>query len=113
MRNACRLVGVAVFLLFVQAMSGCAADNTASEVQEQDIVACEASSECVLVPYSHCCGATKRGINRRYRALYEARPEWQSYAQPEVCATLGQCFPDTALHASRCVENRCQPAFWH
>jgi len=48
-------------------------------------VRCFEDADCVVVPYDHCCGATRRAIHEAYRDEYEAHPEWQACSEPEAC----------------------------
>ncbi len=76
--------------------------NTAS------IGICSFDSECIVVPYYHCCGSTKLAINIKYEALYYSHPEWQKFYDPDICAVIGMCAPDYNINEATCVNNRCQ-----
>ncbi|GEM_PF-3620779 len=52
---------------------------------EADLVRCFEDADCVVVPYDHCCGATRRAIHEAHRDEYEAHPEWQAFSEPEAC----------------------------
>lgn len=81
-----------------------------SPVLEAQIDLCAVASDCVIVPYQHCCGRTKRAIHRQYRKLYEATPAWQRFNDAEPCAVMGICAPDGALTGVSCEgqPKRCQ-----
>src|SRR3989344_8379518 len=36
--------------------------DSGSQAGEEKISICEKDSDCIIVPYSHCCGSTKRAI---------------------------------------------------
>lgn len=71
---------------------------------EPPLSSCVAGDVCLVVPYDHCCGATKRAINDVYLVEYEAHPEWQSYNDPAACALIGACRDDQDV-----VEAWCRP----
>lgn len=71
---------------------------------EEMLAQCAPGDTCIPVPYSHCCGATKRAINSDYRAAYDAEPAWQVFDDPGVCAMIGACRDDHAV-----VDAWCRP----
>src|SRR6266849_6562772 len=73
-----------------------------------DLAVCEKNSDCIVVPYSHCCGSTRRAINRRYEVEYSKHKEWQSFNDPEQCALMGACPDDKHINKVRCRYNRCE-----
>ncbi len=54
-------------------------------------------SECLVVPYQSCCGATKRAINALSLEAYNAYPEWQVLDDPATCEVIGACRDDTGV----------------
>ena len=72
-----------------------------------DIDACAVSSDCVLVPYRHCCGSTKKAIQRKYSEAYRAHPGWGKFDDPQTCAMIGICRPDADVRSADCIEGRC------
>ncbi len=73
------------------------------EMSAEKITYCSTNQDCVLVPYSHCCGSTKKAINRRYRALYEANKAWQKFDDTAQCAVMGMCPSDKDVTKAQCV----------
>ncbi len=76
-------------------------------IDEADLAVCHYTSECIVVPYSHCCGATKRAINMAHLSAYESRPDWQVFDDPGVCAVIGVCPDDRAVTHATCVDGQC------
>ena len=68
----------------------CVAAGCDPTVTEEMIDECTTDAECIVVPYDHCCGSTKRAINADHRDEYDAHPAWQSYHE-EDCAVMGAC----------------------
>lgn len=106
---------LAVFLLCAASLS-CPAKKstpapTASATQEQDIVKCEKDSDCIIVPYRHCCGSTKKAINRNFLNLYNKTPEWQKFDNQSSCAVMGVCMSDTKVKDTKCEAGQCQLRF--
>src|SRR5229473_671339 len=85
--------GLTVALLFLWIAAVWAAGSTESPdagiSEPADLAVCEKNSDCIVVPYSHCCGSTRRAINRRYEVEYSKHKEWQSFNDPEQCALMG------------------------
>lgn len=77
-------------------------------VVEADLGKCEKNSDCVIVPYSHCCGSTKRAINKKYLKDYEKRPSWQKFDESSTCATIGICASDENVKKTKCEAGQCQ-----
>lgn len=78
--------------------------------QISDISQCEKNSDCIIVPYSHCCGSTKKAIHKKFLKDYEKYPTWQKFDNPTACATIGLCAPDTDMKKTKCVAGLCQLA---
>lgn len=72
-------------------------------VGEDELVQCKTSSDCIVVPYKHCCGSTKRAINKKHKLLYESKPEWQKFNDESKCAMIGMCASDKAVSDAECV----------
>lgn len=94
-----------IALLLLTATLSCYATKP---VLEEDIVKCEKNSDCVIVPYRHCCGATKRAINKKFLDLYNKSPEWQKFDNPQICAVAGVCLSDDKVKDAKCEAGRCQ-----
>lgn len=75
---------------------------TEVKVKEEELNLCEVDTDCIIVAYRHCCGLTKRAINKKYEALYKARPEWQKFDDPETCAVIGRCPDDSKINKTIC-----------
>ena len=71
-------------------------------VTEQDLSLCEVDSDCLIVPYKHCCGTTKRAINQKWSDVYYGHPEWQTFDNKTLCAVIGQCPSDAYIATSTC-----------
>ncbi|TSC83505.1 MAG: hypothetical protein G01um101416_1238 [Microgenomates group bacterium Gr01-1014_16] len=80
---------------------------TTNDVKEEDIVKCVKDSDCLVVPYNHCCGASKKAINKKYESLYFSKPEWQSFNDQSVCSRIGLCPPDNFVTEAICSDNYC------
>jgi hypothetical protein len=81
---------------------------------EADLGECRSSSDCIVVPYAHCCGATKRAVNRLYLEEYHQHPEWQSFSGS--CVAMGVCRDDSQVTAATCQDafdgsGRCELVF--
>ncbi|MFA6235843.1 MAG: hypothetical protein WC635_00840 [Bacteriovorax sp.] len=83
--------------------------SIAETIKESDIAICTKDSDCIVVPYSHCCGSTKRAINRKYKSLYESKPEWQKFDNPNACALMGACLPDKNMKKAVCMGPKIKP----
>ncbi len=77
-----------------------------SSVTEADINICIKDSDCIIVPYRHCCGSTKRAINKKYKKLYESTPEWQVFYGP-ICNVIGLCASDAHINTALCRSHMC------
>jgi hypothetical protein len=89
---------------------GCETEEFSAEMVSH----CSKDSDCVLVPFQHCCGSTKKAINKRHRALYEKHPEWQKFNDPAKCAVMGMCVSDKDVTKAECVGHpvmHCEPKF--
>ena len=65
------------------------------------LISCEQDSDCVIVPYSSCCGSTKKAINHAYLSDYQSHPEWQKF-QGSECAYIGVCPDDSKVKQAYC-----------
>jgi hypothetical protein len=74
---------------------------------ESDINVCLDNVDCIVVPYSHCCGSTKRAIHARFLDAYNAHPEWQVFNDPGPCAVIGACRSDSEVTEARCNNGFC------
>jgi hypothetical protein len=72
-----------------------------TNVKESEIDICEQSSDCVVVPYDHCCGSTKRAINKKYKTLYITKPSWQKFMD-SGCHLMGICPDDSKVTEAFC-----------
>lgn len=71
-------------------------------ISENDLAFCQRDSDCLVVPYSHCCGLTKTAINERFLDAYNNHPEWQVFNDPATCAVIGVCPDDTNVKNAVC-----------
>lgn len=83
------------------------------QINEDELNLCSSDSDCVVVSYNHCCGSTKRAINKEYISEYNNNPEWQKYDNPETCAMIGICAEDSDVDFAECDDlddgtKRCQ-----
>ncbi len=88
--------------------------SSASALSESDLSLCERDADCLIVSYSHCCGSTKRAINKAHEAEYKKHPEWQKFDDPKKCAVIGVCQPDKLKTRAVCAGNavkQCELAF--
>lgn len=76
--------------------------GASEKITEADLAVCEKDDDCIVVPYQHCCGQTKRAIHRRHHELYLRTPMWRKFNDPEVCAVMGACPSDSLLTKARC-----------
>lgn len=77
-------------------------------LKEADISQCQKDSDCVIVPYRHCCGATKKAINKKFLEIYKKTPVWQKFDDPQTCAVAGQCLSDAKVKEAKCEAGQCQ-----
>lgn len=80
-------------------------------VKEAEISKCVKDSECLVVPYSHCCGSSKRAINKKFLNEYNKTPAWQKFNDPQSCAVIGQCISDEKVKTAKCEAGQCQLRF--
>lgn len=80
----------------------CSSTIDPEAISESDLNFCQRDSDCVVVPYSHCCGSTKTAINKRYLDAYNAHPEWQVFNDPATCAVIGVCRDDSNVTDAVC-----------
>jgi hypothetical protein len=73
-----------------------------ARISENDLAFCEGDADCIVVPYDHCCGSTKRAINKDYLNTYNDHSEWQMFNDPTTCAVIGACRDDTNLDSALC-----------
>ena len=85
-------------------------DYTITEdgIDKVDISICVEDSDCIIVPYSDCCGSTKKAINKQYLDDYNEHPEWQVFNDPEICDLAGRCPNDSDVVSAKCELKRCQ-----
>lgn len=69
---------------------------------EAEISVCSIDSDCIVVPYSHCCGLSKRSINKKFKTSYDSHPKWQNFHDSSLCSTIGRCFDDTDFNNAYC-----------
>jgi hypothetical protein len=74
--------------------------NGCSTIDESEIDICEKDSDCIVVSYDHCCGSTKRAINKKYKILYFVKKDWQSFSGP--CHLMGICPDDSEVTEAIC-----------
>lgn len=86
-------------------------DTSDTSITEADLSVCSTDEDCIVVDYSHCCGATKRAINATHLEAYNTHPEWQKFDDPDECAVIGQCLDDSQVTEALCSSNRCQLVF--
>lgn len=79
--------------------------------KEVDITQCKSDSDCVIVPYSHCCGSTKKAINKKFLDLYKKTKAWQKFDDPQTCAVVGACMSDAKVKEAKCEAGQCQLRF--
>jgi len=96
-------------ILLLTSVIGCS-DEQDEQDEPPDLARCESDGDCIIVPYDHCCGATKRAINREHEEAYNQHPEWQSYHEDD-CSELGACQDDSAITEARCDNSVCQTNF--
>jgi hypothetical protein len=72
-----------------------------ADVEEQDLSVCLKDSDCIVVQYQHCCGSTKRAINKKYLDLYNSKPEWQTF-DGAGCEFIGICPDDSYVTDATC-----------
>lgn len=69
---------------------------------QENIDVCIDDQDCIIVPYSSCCGSTKRAINKKNKELYDSHPEWQKLSNPSICNVIGMCADDTGVNKAIC-----------
>lgn len=94
------LLAVTVFNLLIYDSGGAAEEIL--EIGQEDIDVCEVNADCIVVPYSHCCGSTKRAINKKYKTHYDRNPSWQKFDDPQVCSRIGMCRDDSQVIEAVC-----------
>lgn len=104
---------VLLSLLFI---GGCSSPNIPQgddfrdfekSVTEKDLDLCVQDKDCIIVPHNHCCGSTKKAVNRDYLDIYNSHPEWQKFDDGYVCARIGICPDDSNVNSARCEDARC------
>lgn len=102
--------GVALFLFLACVLAtpacfpgeeNCSGDDCLPALTEDELDDCAVDADCIVVPYDHCCGATRRAINKAHQDAYDAHPEWQSYHEDD-CALIGACQPDDDVTEATC-----------
>lgn len=107
-KRAVLLITILVTVLFVVTVFNLLTDDSGgaaeefSEIGQEDIDICEVSSDCIVVPYSHCCGSTKRAINKKYKTHYDKNPSWQKFDDPQACSLIGVCPDDSQVTEAVC-----------
>jgi len=76
-------------------------------ITRNNLQKCEEDSECIIVPYSSCCGSTKKAINKDYLDEYNSHPSWQKFEDPERCALMGFCGYDSEVTSAKCDNGGC------
>jgi len=84
-----------------------------AEITENMLNMCEQDDDCIIVDHSHCCGATKKAINKIYLKEYNEHPEWQKFFNENSCALIGMCPDDSFVTQASCQQTdgnlkRCQ-----
>lgn len=83
----------------------------ANELREprtlEEAAACREDGDCVLVPFDHCCGPQQRAVNARWKELYLARKDWNTFDDPQLCARIGACADTRDREIARCTGQRC------
>lgn len=87
--------------------AACVGGRCTRAVSENDLAICEGGDTCIVVPYSHCCGSTKRAIRASLLDAYNSHPEWQVFNVPSVCAVIGACLDDSAVTEATCADGQC------
>ena len=100
-----------LLLVFALALEAVGDNRADSKVSEGEITKCVTDNDCIVVPYRHCCGASKRAINRKFQRLYQKTAGWQKFNDLSVCAVIGVCRDDSAVKAARCSEGQCELQF--
>ena len=90
-------------------MAACVGGACKDRATESNLAECLPGDVCVVVPYSHCCGATKRAINLQSVDAYYSHPAWQIYDGP--CEMIGICRDDRAVTEAVCELGQCQMVF--
>ena len=95
------VIVVLVVIVYLQVIPGDSTEDVnVTEVEEQDLSTCRNDSDCIVVPYEHCCGSTKRAINEKYLNIYNSNPEWQVYNGS--CHLMGVCADDSYVTEAIC-----------
>ncbi len=95
-------------------VSDCSSPPDPSMIAEEQIGVCSQDADCVIVPYQHCCGATKRAINQTYLEKYNQNPDWQVFDHPincEMIGPVGACPSDTDVTTAECRDGYCRLVF--
>lgn len=93
---------VLVFSVYLGGRTGVMRDSVEEldRIEEQDIDICRSDFDCIVVPYNHCCGSTKRAIDKKYLELYQSKPEWQTFKGS--CHLMGLCPDDSHVTQAAC-----------
>lgn len=94
-----------VYLSVFSSLIGC---TTFSHPDSAELVACQNSKQCIVVQHDHCCGSTKKAINKKFKDYYLSMPRLHKTADPETCAMVGMCRDDSAVEEAACKQNTCQ-----
>lgn len=79
--------------------------------KESEITQCKKDSDCMIVPYRHCCGATKKAIGKKFLEDYNKNKSWQKFDNPKICAVAGVCMSDEKVKDAKCEAGQCQLRF--
>lgn len=82
--------------------------TTLGHPKDDQLLGCESDDQCVVMEHSHCCGATKKPINRKYLDYYRKTPAMQKTDDPELCAVVGLCRDDSTVRQAVCRKGRCE-----
>lgn len=77
-------------------------------IKESEITQCKKDNDCMIVPYRHCCGSTKRAINKKFLEDYNKNKSWQKFDNPQICAVAGACLSDDKVKDAKCEAGQCQ-----
>jgi len=84
-----------------------------NKISQYMIDICEQDDDCIIVEHAHCCGSTKKAINKKYLKAYNEHPQWKSFFDETACSLIGVCPDDTHITEARCKQSdenskRCQ-----
>ncbi|MCL5783922.1 MAG: hypothetical protein M1142_01005 [Patescibacteria group bacterium] len=87
-----------------------------NKITQGNLDICQVDSDCIVVPYTSCCGATKKAINKKYLTEYNSHPDWQKFDDRQGCTLMGVCPADSNITKATCQKSddnlkRCQLKF--